>query len=124
MSANLGVTSGGDASSVMLKKIVTRSWNNTFAKSNYKDQEPKVGPFRLVTNSGDYLSRQNYSSGGPNAVSSRPNLRGLMIQRMPSQNDGTAIESSSTNVRYVYDSSDYVNFKKQRMTNLTGFPKT
>lgn len=123
MSANLSVTSGGDSNSVMLKRIVTRSWNGNYASYKYKDQKPKSGPFRLVNNAGDYLSRQNYSSGGPNAVSSRPNLHGLMLRNMPSQNDETGIESASTNVRYVYDSSDYVNFKKQRMTNLLGFPK-
>jgi hypothetical protein len=122
MSSNgLSVTSGGDASSVMLKRIVSKSWNGQYATGNYKGQKPKIGPFRLVNNTGDYLNRQAYSSGGPNALSSRPNLHGLMLQGHPTKADGSGIPSSSTNVKFVADSSDYVKFKKQRLTNLLGF---
>jgi hypothetical protein len=117
----LAVRSGGDANAVMLRRIVVRSWNGPYATYNYRNQKPKSGPFRLVTNSGDYLGRIAYCSGGPNAVSSRPNLHGLMLRGMPVSSDGSGIESASANVRFVADSSEYIKFKKQRMTNLTGF---
>ena len=83
------------------------------------NQKPSGTPFRLVNNSGDYLVRKNYSCGGSNQVNSRANLHGLkrLIGRVGGQCDGTDIPPSTCNPKYVYDSSDYIRFKKQQAKN-------
>lgn len=86
-----------------------------------------VTPFRAVSNSGDVLSRQNYSCGGPSQTfQSRPGMHGLKIRfghtskscytsdAYPSE---AAIPSATCNVRYVYDSSDYSRYLKERAIN-------
>ena len=80
-----------------------------------------VTPFRAITNSGDVLSRPNYSCGGPcQTFQSRPGLRGLK-QHFGSISKTCdfegAIPPSSCNVKYVYDSSDYSTYLKQRAIN-------
>jgi hypothetical protein len=67
-----------------------------------------IGPMRAVTNSGDFLNRQNYICGGPNQTT-----KGSMISKC----DKTKIPSSTTNVKFVPDSSDYIRFKKQMAMN-------
>lgn len=84
--------------------------NNTVAKAQT--------PFRMVTNSGDLLSRQSYSCGGScQSFQSRPGLRGLRFNSIQSRCDGTDVQPSSCNVRYVYDSSDYITYLKQKAVN-------
>lgn len=86
-----------------------------------------VTPFRAVSNSGDVLSRQNYSCGGPcQTFQSRPGMHGLKIRfghigktcytsdAYPSE---AAIPSATCNVKYVYDSSDYSRYLKERAIN-------
>ncbi len=113
-------SSGGDANTVMLKRVVTRAWNTQTLQNTLK---PKNGGFRIISGLGDHLSRQSYSSGGPNAVSSRANLHGLRLRGMPVQSDGSNIAAASANVRYVPDSSDYTQYRKQKMTSKMGFPE-
>jgi hypothetical protein len=76
------------------------------------------------------MSRQNYSCGGTcQSFQSRPNMRGLK-QRFGSISDAcvpsvaynslqllTNIPASACNGKYVYDSSDYVTYLKQRAVN-------
>lgn len=79
-----------------------------------------VTPFRAVTNSGDILSRQNYSCGGScQTFQSRPNMSGLRTRfgAIQSRCDLSGIPPASCNVKYVYDSSDYVTYLKQRAVN-------
>jgi hypothetical protein len=77
-----------------------------------------ITPFRAVNNSGDFLARQQYSCGGPNPTNAdKPGWKSR-IRNMFSNCDGTGIPPSSTNVKFVADSSDYSKFKKQRAVNL------
>jgi len=86
-----------------------------------------VTPFRAVSNSGDVLSRQNYSCGGPcQTFQSRPGMHGLKIRfghidKACYTSDGypsePAIPSATCNVKYVYDSSDYSRYLKERAIN-------
>ncbi len=109
-----GVKSNEDAT---IRKIVVRSWNTPYAKKTYNSNHVAVGPYRAVNNLGDYLSRQNYSCGGSNQISSsKPGLK-RVIGAVPQHCDLTGVPASSTNVRFVSDSSDYMRFKKQTAIN-------
>jgi hypothetical protein len=108
------------------------AWNTTYpsqlARSNLK--RSITTPFRAVNNAGDLLSRENYSCGGScQTFQSRPGLKGLS-QRfgtvsttcVPSAAYNTLqllsnIPSATCNVKYVYDSSDYIRYLKQKAVN-------
>ena len=79
-------------------------------------QKPLQTPFRVVNNAGDLLLRQYYTCGGAcQTFQSRPNLKGLKRHFGAIQNicDGSQVEPASCNQHYVYDSSDYIRYKKQ-----------
>jgi hypothetical protein len=96
--------------------VLRRMWNGTNANlSNLA-----LGGFRAVNNAGDPLSRKNYSCGGPNPLSSRPGIPNVTTRDGPpgrSGCDGTGVAASTCNVKYVYDSSDFIKFRKQRALN-------
>jgi hypothetical protein len=48
------------------RRIIVGAWNNAYAVGTVNGRNRAIGPFRAVTNSGDFLSRQNYSRGGSN----------------------------------------------------------
>jgi hypothetical protein len=82
--------------------------------------KPAVTPFRAVTNSGDLLSRVNYSCGGScQTFQSRPGMFGLRgrFGAIQSRCDNTGVPPASCNVKYVYDSSDYTTYLKQKATS-------
>jgi hypothetical protein len=94
------------------------AWNTTYPGqlARAKISKPICTPFRAVTNSGDLLSRKSYSCGGPcQTFQSRPNLRGLSqhFGKIQSRCDGTGVPPASCNVKYVYDASNYITYKKQ-----------
>lgn len=105
------------------------AWNTSSASgSSY----PKriVGPFRAVNNAGDILSRQDYSCGGTcQSYQSRPGLKGLRGRfgsisasctpsALYSSNQlNVNVPASACNGKYVYDGSDYINFKKNQAIN-------
>lgn len=103
---------------VMSRRILVKSWNTAYATGTVNNRTCVTTPFRAVTNSGDFLGRIHYSCGGPNPTNAdRPGWKSR-IRNMFSNCDGTNIPASSTNVRFVADSSDYSKFKKQRAINL------
>ena len=77
--------------------------------------------FRIVNNAGDVLSRQNYSCGGPNMVGSHPGMLNLTYGggQSKKQCDGTGIPPSTCNVKYVYDSSDFIRYRKLKALNAS-----
>jgi hypothetical protein len=105
------------------------AWNtSSYSGSAYPKR--MVGPFRAVNNAGDLLSRQNYSCGGSCQTSqSRPGLKGLSQRLGSISNACTAsvyystdqmnpnVPASSCNNKFVYDGSDYINFKKKQAMN-------
>jgi len=105
------------------------SWN-TSSYSGSANPKRIIGPFRAVNNAGDLLSRQNYSCGGSCQTSqSRPGLNGLR-HRFGSISDACIastvyslnqvnpnIPASACNSKFVYDGSDYINFKKKQAMN-------
>lgn len=105
------------------------AWNTT-SYSGSSNSKRITTPFRAVNNAGDLLSRQNYSCGGTcQTPQSRPGLNGLR-QRFGSTSascqpsvlwsslqQDIAIPSSTCNVKWVYDGSDYIRFKKDQAVN-------
>ena len=98
-----------------------QSWNTTYPSQLTASGKKRIAtPFRAVNNSGDVLCRVNYSCGGScQTVQSRPNMKGLSgrFGSIQSACDGTFVPPASCNVKYVYDSSDYITFLKQQAIN-------
>lgn len=96
-----------------------QAWNTTYV-SQLGSNKRIITPFRAVNNSGDILSRPYYSCGGScQTFQSRPNIKGIRsaFGAIQSQCDGSGVPPASCNVKYVYDSSDYVTYLKQRAVN-------
>lgn len=111
-----------------LKQAWNTNYNRQLRQSKLKTSI--TTPFRAVNNAGDILSRLNYSCGGScQSFQSRPGLHGLKqsfgsVQStcIPSAvysslqlND--KIPAAACNVKYVYDSSDYTTYLKQKAVN-------
>lgn len=115
-----------------IRFTLKNAWNTTYPSQLRRDKikQPITTPFRAVNNAGDLLSRENYSCGGTcQSFQSRPGLRGLR-QRFGAIQDTCVpsaaynslqlinnIPAAACNVKYVYDSSDYVTYLKQRAVN-------
>jgi hypothetical protein len=79
---------------------------------------PAIGPFRLVNNAGDYLSRVNYASGGANMVPTRPGLPVVTTKdggQLGSPNE--VVPGATCNPKYVYDASDFIKYRRQKAIN-------
>lgn len=96
------------------------SWNTNYRRQ-IDARTSAITPFRAVTNSGDLLSRKNYSCGGSNQVSqSKPGIKGIqgVMGHVLDNCDGSGVPAATCNVKYVYDSSNYTQFRKQREMNV------
>ena len=99
--------------------ILREAWNNKYRRAVNFSAVP-VTPFRAVTNSGDLLSRTAYSCGGPcQTFQSRPGMHGLKTHfgHIGDKCDGSGIPPASCNVKYVYDSSNYTRYMKEKAIN-------
>jgi BspA type Leucine rich repeat region (6 copies)/Bacterial Ig-like domain len=101
----------------MMRRQVVKSWNTAYANGFVNGVSRVVSPFRAITNSGDFLQRENYVCGGPNQVNaSKPGWKGR-IGSIISNCDYSGIPSSTCNVKYVPDASDYIKYRKLRANN-------
>jgi hypothetical protein len=104
-----------------LRFTLRRAWSNINVKPSINTYKRAITPFRAVNNAGDYLARMNYSSGGPNQVNGvKQSIAGAWktsAGRVRAQDDGTNIQAASCNPKYVYDSSNYIAFRKQQAVN-------
>ena len=99
-------------------EVLGRAYNTSFYFLQSQDKLDKplaMGGFRVTQNAGDPYSRMNYSCKGPNQLSS------LVFTNTFSNKDGvhstcddTGVEPSSCNVKYVYDSSNFTRYSKER----------
>lgn len=111
-----------------LRYTLRNAWNTKYkAELLAAKRKQIITPFRAVNNAGDLLSRDNYSCGGPcQSFQSRPQLRGLR-QRFGSISKSCTpsalytgnqiapdVPAAACNVKFVYDSSDYTTYLKQR----------
>ena len=102
---------------VMARRVMVKSWNNNYTAGSFNGNARIVTPFRAINNLGDFLQRKNYVCGGPNQVNaSKPGWKSH-IGSIISICDETGVPSSTCNVKYVPDSSDYIKFKKLRAQN-------
>ena len=106
-----------DGEQSMIRSQLRRAWNTSYATGKVNGKSRVITPFRAVNNSGDFLARQDYVCNGPS-----PNHlhRGGIRHRFGSilsQCDGSGVEASNTNVKYVPDSSEYIRYKKQNAFN-------
>ena len=94
------------------------AWNTKYPAELIRAGIPRiVTPFRAVNNAGDLLCRKYYSCGGPcQTPQAIPNLHGLSQRFGSIQNqcDKSLVPAAACNVKYVYDSSDYSTYLKQR----------
>ena len=115
-----------------IRFTLKNAWNTNYRRQlrENKLKQSITTPFRAVNNAGDLLSRENYSCGGTcQTFQSRPGLRGLrskfgsisnscipsaIYSNLQLLND---IPAAACNVKYVYDSSDYTTYLKQRAVN-------
>ena len=111
------------------RMTLREAWN-TSSLSGSSNPKRMVGPFRAVNNAGDLLSRQNYSCGGScQTFQSRPGLNGLRNHFGSISTSCTAdvfhsanqvdpkVPASACNTKFVYDSSDYIRFRKNQASN-------
>ena len=112
-----------------IRFTLKNAWNTTYPSQLRRDnlKQPITTPFRAVNNAGDLLSRLNYSCGGTcQSFQSRPGIKGLR-QHFGSVQDTcfpsavysklqllNNIPAAACNVKFVYDSSDYVTYLKQK----------
>jgi hypothetical protein len=135
---------GGGFKGIMPQPVVDHDNSHEFSKTRFYLRDawntssisgssyPKriIGPFRAVNNAGDILSRQDYSCGGTcQTFQSRPGLNGLRQHFGSISNSCTpsvlystnqinpAVPASACNGKFVYDSSDYINFRKKQAIN-------
>ena len=95
------------------------AWNTKYV-TQLEGKKRIITPFRAVTNSGDILSREYYSCGGScQTFQSRPGLFALRgkFGAIQSHCDTSGIPPATCNVKFVYDSSDYVTYLKQKAVN-------
>jgi len=111
----------GSQSRADTRKILREVWNGQ------KRQYPDTGKnrwmsngFRAVMNASDPLGRKNYSCGGPNMIGGVPSM-GFYTSRDGGQSrrncDGSGVEPSTCNVKYVYDSSDVTRYRREKAIN-------
>jgi len=103
-----------------IRFTLRNAWNTKYVTQT-ENKKRIIGPFRAVNNAGDIYCRPNYSCGGPcQTFQSRPGMFGLKgaFGSIQSQCDGSKVPPASCNVKYVYDSSDYITYLKQRAVNL------
>lgn len=135
---------GGGFKGIMPQPLIDHDNSHEFSKTRFYLRDawntsstsgssyPKriIGPFRAVNNAGDILSRQDYSCGGTcQTFQSRPGLNGLRQHFGSISNSCTpsvlystnqinqAVPASACNGKFVYDSSDYINFRKKQAIN-------
>lgn len=107
-----------DSNDIMTRRELRKSWNTSYANGSVNGLKRRVGPFRAVNNSGDFLSRSDYVCGGPNpANNTHAGAAKISLGGIISQCDNTGVPPSSCNVKFVADSSDYTKFKRQTSYN-------
>ena len=110
----------GGSEREMTRLTLREAWNGEAATGTVKNVTVAATPFRAVNNAGDLLNRQYYTSGGPTQISSvRGGINGWksMAGAVQPRPDNTGVPSSTCNVKYVYDSSDYTRFRKLQASN-------
>ena len=114
------ITTNNNYGYVRTRTIVRNQWSKQYLSAPKKVAQT---PFRAINNAGDLLSRQAYSCGGPTqSFQSRPGLSGLKgslghVNRNCGEGATDTTEAAACNSKFVYDTSDYIRYRKQRAIN-------
>ena len=115
-----------------IRWTLKEAWNTKYRGQLRRNglKQSITTPFRAVNNAGDLLSRDNYSCGGTcQTPQSRPGLHGLRthfgsvsVSCTPSATYNSLqqikdVPAAACNVKYVYDSSNYTTYLKQKAVN-------
>lgn len=99
-----------------MRTMLRNAWNTRY-RSQLNGRQLAITPFRAVNNAGDLLGRKGYSCGAINAVHSRPGLRGLKLGGVHSACDNSGVPAGACNGKYVYDSSNYTTYLRQKASS-------
>ena len=117
-----------------IRFTLKNAWNTKYQRQLRDNglNQSITTPFRAINNAGDLLGRENYACGGScQSFQSRPGLSGLKSKFGSTGTSCTPsvaynslqlikdVPSSTCNVKYVYDSSDYTTYLKQKAVNKT-----
>ena len=110
------VIDGNDRS--LERNVLRTVWNNNYhCNKDPNKKQRAIGGFRMVMNAGDYLSRVNAPCGGSNQVTSRPGMMVMTTKDGVQQCGHEHPPVANTNVKYVYDSSDFTRYRKESSIN-------
>lgn len=99
-----------------MRNLLRNAWNTRY-KSQLGARSSGLTPFRVVNNAGDLLVRTGYSCGAVNAIHSRPGLGGLKFGGVRNGCDGSGVPAGACNAKYVYDSSNYTTYLRQKASS-------
>ena len=110
------VVDGNDRS--LERNVLRTVWNNNYhCNKDPNKKQRAIGGFRMVMNAGDYLSRVNAPCGGSNQVTSRPGMMVMTTKDGVQQCGHEHPPVANTNVKYVYDSSDFIRYRREKSIN-------
>jgi hypothetical protein len=95
------------------REILRRGWNTSLILST--DKSISAGTFRATQNAGDVKHRHNYAAKGPNQLSSLS--FSYVSGKDGTQGDDETTPVSATNVKYVYDSSNFTRYAREKSMN-------
>lgn len=102
---------------VISRRILRDVWNKPYATGTVNGYSRATSSFPAVYNITDFLSRTNYVCGGPTPVQPNSVKWRNRIGSIINNCDGTGIESSNTNTKYVSDSSLYTRYRREKVMN-------
>ena len=106
-----------DGNERSLDRTVLREVWNTNQVGSCKRYPRAMGGFRVVMNAGDPKSRVNFGCGGPNQITGGPGKLNFSRKDSVTHCSLDIHDVASTNVKYVYDSSDFTRYQKERSIN-------
>ena len=120
VSAIHGHNSVHEGETVSDKSVLYKSWKKT---EDLSGKTRAIGGFRFYNHAGDALSREDYNgvehSGqcGNQLGGGVGKMHSPRCRRGRSQINSSGVETFSGNPKYVYDSSNYMTYKKRRALN-------
>ena len=95
------------------REILRRGWNTSLVFSN--DSTISAGTFRATQNAGDVKHRHNYASKGHNQLSSLS--FSYVSGKVGTKGQEESVPVITTNVKYVYDSSNFTRYNREKAMN-------
>lgn len=120
-----GLNAVHDGTTTAEKSILTKAYKKTKVNgiATTASSSRSIGGFRFSNNAGDPLSRKNYA-GVQNTNQCGNQLGGGVgkmhsprCRRGRSEVNTSGVEAFSGNPTYVYDSSNYITYRKQKAMN-------